>query len=70
MDDSLEGPLFSESQLTQEPSKCIMLLKRRRKKAIIDRYLSMPHRVVLEKLGGVPGSPVCISSRVVIVVCF
>lgn len=63
MGDSLEGPLFSESLLTQGPSKCIMLLKRRhKKKAIIDCYLYMPHRVVLEKLGGVPGSPVCISS--------
>lgn len=61
--------LCSESLLTQGPSKCILLLKRRRKKkAIIDCNLYVPHCVVLEKLGGVPGSPVCISSGVVIMV--
>lgn len=58
----MEGPLFSESLLTQGPSQCFMLLKRRhKKKTIIDFYFSVSHRVVLEKLGGVPGSPVCIS---------
>lgn len=62
VDDSVESPLFSESLLTQAPSKCILLLQRRQKKAIIERYPSVPQRVGLEELGGVPGSPVCISS--------
>lgn len=69
MDDSLEGPLFSESLLTQGPSGCLVLLKRHKKQVVIECYLSMPHRVVLEKLAGVPGSLVCILSAVVIMVC-
>lgn len=49
----MESPPSSESLLTQAPSKCILLLQRRQKKAIIEPYPSVPHRVGLEELGGV-----------------